>query len=137
MTIKDSAVTKHTTRAGDSTQTRRRSSTQPKPETRQRIDRTPAHKPSHRLCGDSAKNLGTLIPSCWISISSRTSYLSTRPETFAPVLYRFQKKKKMCWIGKQIFRGFRDIRALKSLDMKDFALIYPVFFKIRLSEIFR
>jgi hypothetical protein len=69
----DSAETKHATLAVDSTKTRRNPSTQPKPETRQRLDERLAYKPSIRLGRDSAENLGARIPLDWISISSRTS----------------------------------------------------------------
>jgi hypothetical protein len=70
---KDSAKTKHATLAGDSTKTRRKSSTQPKPEPRQRLDGMLAHMLCRRLGGDSAKNLGARIPLYCNSISEPTS----------------------------------------------------------------
>jgi hypothetical protein len=73
MPSEESAETKHEAFAGDSTKTRRKPSTQPKPETRQRLGELLAHKPSIRLGRDSAENLGTRIASDWNSISSRTS----------------------------------------------------------------
>jgi hypothetical protein len=73
MPCEESAETKHEAFAGDSTKTRWKPSTQPKPETWQRIGELLAHKPSIRLGRDSTENLGTRIASDWISISSRTS----------------------------------------------------------------
>jgi hypothetical protein len=75
MPSEDSAETKHEAFAGDSTKTRWKPSTQPKPETRQRLCELLAHKPSIRLGRDSAENLAAGFPSYWISISSRTSKL--------------------------------------------------------------
>jgi hypothetical protein len=69
----ESAEPKHEAFTGDSTKTRRNSSTQPKPETRQRLGELLANQPSIRLCGDSTENLGARLASYWISISSRTS----------------------------------------------------------------
>jgi hypothetical protein len=73
MPCEESAETKHEAFAGDSTKTRRNPSTQPKPETRQRLGKLLAHKPSIRLGKDSTENLAAGFPSDWISISSRTS----------------------------------------------------------------
>jgi hypothetical protein len=75
MPCEESAEPKHEAFAGDSTKTRRNPSTQPKPETRQRLGELLAHKPSIRLGGDSTENLAAGFPSYWISISSRTSKL--------------------------------------------------------------